>query len=162
MDTSSLDILVKELEDYMAIKDKTAPQISDKDVAWHIAHSLKVIQVVIQAMIDSDPNRYKSSFNIKKALVMATGWIPRGGGKAPKPTRPEKEEMEEASLRSDFDETRMLMAVIFKKTQENSYLQHPYFGMLNREETMKFLDIHTKHHLKIIKDIDDKAWSPTP
>lgn len=27
------------------------------------------------------------------------------------------------------------------------------FGMLNKKQTVRFLEIHTNHHLKIIRDI---------
>ena len=27
------------------------------------------------------------------------------------------------------------------------------FGMLNKQQTLRFLEMHTKHHLKIVDDI---------
>jgi hypothetical protein len=39
----------------------------------------------------------------------------------------------------------------------NSYFTHPYFGDLNLKKTIWFLNLHTNHHLKIIKDIADNV-----
>ena len=39
----------------------------------------------------------------------------------------------------------------------NSYFKHPYFGDLNLKKTLWFLNLHTNHHLKIIKDIADNV-----
>jgi hypothetical protein len=40
-----------------------------------------------------------------------------------------------------------------KDCEENQYFMHPFFGQLNKKQTIKFLAIHTEHHLKIIRDI---------
>jgi hypothetical protein len=38
----------------------------------------------------------------------------------------------------------------------DKYFDHPYFGNLRLNKTIKFLEIHTKHHLEIINDIIKK------
>jgi hypothetical protein len=43
-----------------------------------------------------------------------------------------------------------------EKINKNQFIEHPYFGHLNKKETEKFLYIHTLHHLKIIKDLIKK------
>lgn len=35
----------------------------------------------------------------------------------------------------------------------DKFIEHPVFGQLKLDETINFLDTHTKHHLKIIEDI---------
>ena len=40
-----------------------------------------------------------------------------------------------------------------KDCEANQYFMHPFFGQLNKKQTIKFLEIHTEHHLKIIRDI---------
>jgi len=36
---------------------------------------------------------------------------------------------------------------------KNAHFNHFIFGALNKNRTIRFLEIHTNHHLKIIKDI---------
>jgi hypothetical protein len=39
---------------------------------------------------------------------------------------------------------------------KNAHFPHPYFGKLNKKSTEWFLNLHTKHHLKIMDDIYKK------
>jgi hypothetical protein len=77
--------------------------------------------------------------------------IPRGKAKAPAAVMPKSEVTEEslklqfAKINASINELTML--------DKNSNFNHPYFGMLNLSSTIKFLEIHTKHHLKIIEEI---------
>ena len=41
----------------------------------------------------------------------------------------------------------------FNDLEKNSFFIHPLFKQLNKKQTIKFLKLHTNHHLKIIKDI---------
>jgi hypothetical protein len=36
---------------------------------------------------------------------------------------------------------------------KDRYFTHPFFGDLTLNQTINFLEIHTKHHLEIIEDI---------
>lgn len=36
---------------------------------------------------------------------------------------------------------------------ENQFFTHTLFKQLNKKQTLKFLGLHTNHHLKIVKDI---------
>lgn len=38
---------------------------------------------------------------------------------------------------------------------QNQYFSHYIFGILNRDKTLRFIEIHTNHHLKIVRDILD-------
>jgi len=40
-----------------------------------------------------------------------------------------------------------------KKANPNKFYEHNIFGVLNKKNTFIVLDIHTNHHIQIIKDI---------
>ena len=41
----------------------------------------------------------------------------------------------------------------FKEILPKAHFRHPIFGTLTREQSRHFIQIHTEHHLKIIRDI---------
>ena len=40
-----------------------------------------------------------------------------------------------------------------KDLPDGVYFKHPIFNMLTKKQTLRFLEMHTKHHLKIVRDI---------
>ena len=146
-----LSKLIKSLEEKIPMMDAANTQISSAKVGWHIQHSLLVVNSIINGLKQSDPNTYQWKFNLNKTLIFTLGKIPRGKGKAPKVVQP-KEEITQATLLESVEKANISVAEL-NHVQKNQYFLHPYFGHLNVKPTIKFLKIHTKHHLKIINDI---------
>ncbi len=146
-----LSKLIKSLEEKIPMMDAANTQISSAKVGWHIQHSLMVINSIINGLKQSDPNTYQWKFNLNKTLIFTLGKIPRGKGKAPKVVQP-KEEITKDTLLESVEKANISVAEL-NNVQKNQYFLHPYFGHLNLKPTLKFLKIHTKHHLKIINDI---------
>lgn len=143
--------LVKELESYVAVKDKRNDTVSTSDVAWQIDHSLKVINLVSDTLLKSDPDDYKSHFNKWRLLLFTIGYFPRGKVNAPKIVRPP-----EIILIEDLNAQSQLAYQNIEKLKsadKHSHFKHFVFGMLHKKHTVRFLELHTKHHLKIIRDI---------
>ncbi len=127
--------LIQDLESKIPNQEMFNPTISKSSVGWHIEHTLLTMNLVIGALQKSNPENYKRTFNFYRILVFAMNKIPRGKAKAPKIVQP-KEDFNIESLRS-----------------HKNYFEHPYFGHLTLKPTIKFLKIHTNHHLQIINDI---------
>ena len=59
----------------------------------------------------------------------------------------------------DFIEKRSGVEVLKEKIRqlelisEDHFFEHPYFGNMKKRPTVHFLEIHTKHHIKIIREI---------
>lgn len=130
-------------------KDKLS--VSKANVGWHLDHSLKVINSVFGALKSSNPSEYKKEFNALRVLTFAIGYFPRGKAKAPKRVAPP-----EIILKDDIV-SQLDLAIVnlenIDKLDGNQFFTHPLFKQLNKKETVKFLRLHTNHHLKIVKDI---------
>lgn len=146
-----LVVLIKKLESYIPEKDRTKPSVSTSDVAWQIDHSLKVINRVSESLVSSDPSAYSSRFNWWRFLLFNLNYIPRGRAKSPKIVAP-PELIYEAALHSQIIEALINVEHV-QKVHENAYFKHFIFGALNKQRTIRFLHLHTNHHLKIIRDI---------
>jgi len=125
--------------------------VSEGNVGWHIVHSCLVIDSVCGAVCKSDDTKFIKKFSFKAFLVLLVNSFPRGKAKAPSFTVP-SEELSPASILKSIHDAHASLALL-AKAGKNQYFTHPIFGDLNTEQTIKFLGVHTNHHLKIIKDI---------
>lgn len=146
-----LDKELQQLESLFIHTKKHNSNVSEKDVGWHLDHSLKVLIAISNALEQSNPAEYRWSFNMARFFVYITGSIPRGKGKAPD-TAQSFEPVEEVVLKSQLKAAKNKLESLHK-LPAGSYFNHPYFGMLNVKQTRRFMIIHTRHHLKIIRDI---------
>ena len=145
--TASLD----QLEVNIVHLAKTSKSVSEKPIGWHLDHSLKVINGIYEALRQSDPSEYVYSFNFMRLLVFTTGHIPRGKGKAPKKTIP-TDAIDAETLHKQLRMSRIVAKKI-DSLPAHSHFTHPVFGMLHLKHAKKMLEIHSKHHLRIIADI---------
>ncbi len=146
-----LQAQLKEMEKYISFKDQCNSAVSQATVGWHLTHNLKVINNVTYALETSNPENYRYQFSFPQLIVFLTGRIPRGKAKAPKSVRPDDNITKEDLVQS-LQEAELNIQQ-FTTLHPNSHFDHPYFKNLNRNETTRFLEIHTEHHLKIIREI---------
>jgi hypothetical protein len=147
----NLDALVPELANYIPNFNQSNKSISEVTVGWHIEHCLLVIKQITSTVAQSEPKLYKSKFNMSRFFVFLSKTIPRGKAKAPKVVIP-TEEITLDTLKASLANTYQAITYL-KDCEEKQYFMHPFFGQLNKKQTIKFLAIHTEHHLKIIRDI---------
>lgn len=142
---------LREMEKYISFRDQCNSAVSRANVGWHLTHNLKVINNVTDALRSSNPDKYRYQFSFPKLIVFLTRRIPRGKVKAPKSVRPDDNVRQEDLVKSLQEAERNIQQ--FGTLHPNSHFNHPYFKNLNRNATNKFLEIHTEHHLKIIREI---------
>jgi hypothetical protein len=145
--TKHIAELEKNIQNYHKLK----PGISKSNIGWHIEHSLLTIDRVTERLAQTDSRRYKWKPSLIKLIVFASRTIPRGKAKSPDIVRP-KAAASTDSLKKHIGETRERLAKL-PGIGENQFFEHPYFGHLKRGQAITFLEIHTKHHLKIIREI---------
>ncbi len=143
--------LISTIENNIEFRDIDNVEISTANIAWHLDHMLKTINTLTESLENSNPSTYESSFNVPRIVSLTGGIIPRGRAQSPKSVRPP-----EIILTKDIH-TQIVTAIKnIKKLQEldnNANFDHPIFGMLDKAQTIRFLEVHTMHHLKIITDI---------
>jgi len=143
---------IEELATYLPQKDQKNEAVSRSTVGWQLDHILRVIVGIAQEIKKSKPEDYHWKFNFKRLVILGSGYIPRGNAKAPKVVRSEKDIFEASEIESLInkakEEIQSLPALPAKANFE-----HPYFGLLTKKQTIRFLEVHTNHHLKIIRDI---------
>ena len=145
-----LQQLLLVVEEKIPHHEKLNTTVSASSVGWQIEHILLTIKIILEGLKTSNPQDYKWKLNILRVVVYTTKKIPRGRAKAPSIVRPEK--YDEATIRHHLQKVKDAL----KNTEEmhaKQFINHPFFGHLRMEKTITFLEIHTKHHLKIIDDI---------
>ncbi|WP_378183789.1 DUF1569 domain-containing protein [Aquimarina sp. SS2-1] len=132
-------------------RDRVNAKVSQVPIAWHLDHSLKVINRIHHVLKSSDPSFYEKRFSLARSFFFTFGYIPRGKGKSPGSVLP-PEVIKTEDILSQLEAARENIADLESLDPYVNFI-HPVFGQLNKKHTKQFLKIHTKHHLKIIQDI---------
>lgn len=144
----------KEIEMYIAREDKANPEISKWSMYRQCEHVLLVNTQVLEMIAKGDTPLEKRSRSLLSYLTLTFGFIPRGRADAPDYVLPKNIGRDELfallnKLRNQLIDIEKLKELRSKDVVGN----HPYFGGLNRIEWLRFIEVHTKHHLKIIREI---------
>lgn len=146
-----LQAQLNEMKQYISEKDVKSPSVSSAPVDWHLSHSLKVINNIITSLESSDPKDFKKEFSFWKIFIFLTRKIPRGKARSPKVVLP-PEEITEEHLEKEWTRAKQNVGLI-NSFPKKAHFKHPYFKHLDRDQSKTFLEIHTEHHLKIVRDI---------
>jgi beta-mannanase len=143
--------LLTELESKIPNQELLNPLISKSSVGWHIEHILLTMNLVIESIHKSNPDNYKRIFNLNRFIVFTMNKIPRGKVKAPRLVRPQ-EDFTTDSLITHLEKGKTNVEKL-GALSANNYFEHPFMGQLNLKSTIRFIKIHTNHHINIIKEI---------
>ena len=146
-----LDIELDFIRENISQYKKDNLKISKVSIGWHLDHSLKVINSVCEVLQSSKPSDYKKEFSGLRLFTFTLGFFPRGKAKAPKRVLPP-----EIILKKDIQNQLNIAVRNLEKIdgiEDNQFFTHPLFKQLNKKQTIKFLKLHTNHHLKIVKEI---------
>lgn len=157
---SSLDVNnsldeIEALARDQALLSKSGEPISHWSVTQHLNHLLKVDEGVLKGILSGKFKPQPRGINILGRISLFLGYIPRGRGKAPDITMGENVSPEELGgqitvvreLFSQLEERKELL------TSTVPIFRHPYFSGLTPCQTLRFLEIHHRHHLKICSEI---------
>lgn len=146
-----MSAIIEELSSYLNSSEVLEVKVSNWSVGAHIEHCTKVIVGICTTLEQSNPDDYRKKFSLAQKIIFASGKIPRGKGKSPKRVVPD--------LTSSISQIQKYLEKAEEKLNaieslpEKSHFNHPNFGSLDLKRAKKFIDIHTNHHIAIIKDI---------
>jgi hypothetical protein len=146
-----LEALINELEVNIPKQGLLNPNVSRSSVGWHIEHALLTLNVIIDAIKRSNPAEYKWSFNVKRTFVFIMNKIPRGRVQAPAVVRP-KTNFDIHTLNRHIAHSRANLKML-EDVDGNAFFEHPFLGKMNKSPAIRFLRLHTAHHVHIIRDI---------
>jgi len=142
---------INEIESYLPHRLALNTEISSSNVAWQLDHSLKAIINITQALEDSSPEQYSLNFNFSRTIIFTAGDFLRGVAQAPASVMPpDTITMEALTNQIDLAKEKLM---IIQELPDKSSMHHDTFGLLDRNEAARLIEVHTDHHLKIIQDI---------
>ena len=148
---NKIKIQLQNIESLLPQIDATSDKVSKASVGWHLEHLLLILNSSLKGLTMTDPKDYKPKPSLKKFVFLNFGLIPRGKIRAPKQFIPLEIPTRESILKLMNLARERLEAV--ENLPEKSFITHPFLGDFDRETTLKFLWLHTNHHLKIADDI---------
>ena len=144
------------------LHDVEAVRVSKWTIGQQLEHLLLSDSTIFDRfdrLIDGREGPAPGGVTMVGRMVLATGFIPRGRGKAPEAVRPAGRDA--ADIEAGLHRLRQRCAELREQLpllEEAGWrCRHPYFGALDIGEWMRFMDVHHRHHLKIVRDIRKAA-----
>ena len=129
-------------------------RISAWSPAEHLDHMYKVSMSIVRRINDEEAKPSRRGINLMGRVILLLGWIPRGQGKTP-------ERLSgaictgahiEAAL-GRLEQALDTLPLDAVDASRSPIVPHPLFGGLTPSQALRFIVIHTKHHLRIIDEI---------
>lgn len=144
------------------LHDVEAAKVSKWTVGKQLEHLLLSDETILERferLTDGRDAPAPGGATLVGRVLLATGFIPRGAGKAPRGVVPAGRDAAdiEAGLRRLAGRLDELTEQLPLLEQAGWRCKHPYFGALDIGEWMRFMDVHHRHHLKIVRDIRKAA-----
>lgn len=140
----------------------TSPAVSGWSVAQHLDHSLKVGAGMLRRIVKPSTEAMPA-LDWRGHAVLLLGRIPRGKGKSPAAV--EGVEVPAEALLAAHDACTAVYREVADRPvlleARSRVMRHPYFGGLTAAQTLRFVEIHTDHHLRIVDDILSSRGSAT-
>lgn len=129
-------------------------KVSAWSVGQQVDHVLKAANGILATAQAARPVE-RGALRLTGRIVLLTGFIPRGVGKAPE--RAHGVDRPAPELQAAVERCRERLADL-RSRPETWQLHHPVylhhiFGGMNPAQAVRLVAIHTHHHLKIVRDI---------
>ena len=149
---ASIEETLDRLHSCISSADAADKSISEWTVGQHIEHCCLGMKFLCETLISCSTPPPRSKHPIRAFLMLASGRIPRGRGNAPKAALPSEDTADSERLEGLLENSRRLVRRSLDCSPK-SWVKHFVFGVLKRNQVLKFISVHNRHHLRIIADI---------
>lgn len=131
-----------------------ARQVSHWSVGDHFEHVLMVNNLIADKLLGRDTTgQTREGINLIGRIVLLTGFIPRGRAQAPQNLTPNGKVSLPDLIASHRERLEQIDKSIDSMRQDSVRFKHPVFGGLDKMQWLRFMEVHTRHHMKIVDDI---------
>ena len=138
---------------YLSAVNQRVPLVSNWSSGQHIEHLYKAYKEIYAELLKGEKH-FPTRGWLLKYFILFTGFIPRGKGQAPDFSLPQKQDYSAETLDTLIEDCDQLQIKIFE-LPESVYIHHPILGKLSKKQTIRFLEIHDHHHIKIMKQVSE-------
>jgi len=131
--------------------DVSAPSVSRWSVGMHVHHCSLAMTNIGRGLAKSTPPVPPGRRSLPRLLVFTLGRIPRGRAKNPPAVAPTPA-IPVAELLALLDESAKHLEGTASLSPD-TWITHPMLGPLRRDDALRFVRIHNRHHLKLVGDI---------
>jgi len=148
-------------DDRLYLKDERVSAWSPAQHLDHLARALERVFRTLDVLLASEDPRIMNTGrpHFAARMLLLAGWIPRGRGEAPDEVLPEprpvRHRVRELLKRLQQDAERFVGKTDALAATKGR-IPHPLLGAFDASEWMRFCFVHTKHHLAIIGEIDQR------
>ncbi len=136
--------------------------VSGWSPAQHVDHVVRALALILDSVdqLRDGTNRdivLGGVPNVAGFAVLTTGWIPRGRGEAPAAVLPEPSPVRHQLREAVYEVVQRARRLAPHATGLRATvgtLPHPILGPMRATHWLRFADIHTRHHMAIVADID--------
>ena len=137
---------------------RTHGSVSAWSVSQQLDHAIKVANALMRGILEPADDRPRRGINLVGRVILLLGDFPRGRAQSPKGLRGVA-----ASSQDLVDELNVARSLL-KRVADESFqppdvpvVRHPFFGGLTPQQSLRNTVVHTRHHLRIVRDIN-AAW----
>ena len=146
-----------ELASHAQYGDCVHADVSGWSIGEHLEHIVLANTQVAERLLAncSEQPEKGEPLSLIGRIVLFTGYIPRGKGRAPESVIPRR------AADSSFDGVLRKLRQLDQRLDADAdairrsryAFPHPVFGLLSPTQWIRFANFHTRHHLKIIREI---------
>ena len=168
MSSRNFNILIQTIEEYRRrlgtyseskFVEKINPEVwSPAEVYAHIISANRLTVRSMQKAVEGNATEDNSSLPWKARLILFTGRFPKGRKVPEVVAKRTPQFLAIADAREATEALLMELNDIWKSHEQWSptqKLKHPALGLLNNKQWIKFMKIHSKHHIKQLDRINN-------